>query len=119
MPNSITEYGEIATENLTETGRCACGAVTEIGELIFNAEAPATFKQVTDQLNLSDSIFLNKPDLWILDDVAATDELIVSKMLMLSEEVGAIETVEQRIGAKPKTRLFLILGDLAIELRGS
>lgn len=157
MPTSITEYGETATENLTETGQSVNGVITEFGELIFNGYVEPTLKEVTDLLSLAENILRDKPALSVADSIGAADStlnhkpllplvdaisladatstparvlqaldsigigdtVLVSKLLVLTEDVSLVEIVERGIGGTLKTRLFLILGDLAVQLTGN
>jgi hypothetical protein len=157
MSTSITEYGETATENLTETGQNINGAITELGELIINGYVEPTLKQITDSLSLAENLLRYKPALLVADNINAADSTLnhkpllplvdsvsladatstparvlhaldsigigdtalVSKLLVLTEEVSLVEIVERGIGGALKTRLFLILGDLAVQLTGN
>jgi hypothetical protein len=96
-----------------------------------------TSVQVSDALSLADNILRNKPSMVIADNVSAADSTlndkflqaldsigvddtaIISKLLAISDNISIVEVVERRIGGALKTRLFLILGDLAIQFDGS
>ncbi|MGD6809298.1 MAG: hypothetical protein ACQCN3_06320 [Candidatus Bathyarchaeia archaeon] len=52
------------------------------------------------------------------DDTHVVDVVSVDKMLVVSEYVNAVETVESGVFGGKKTRLFLVLGDLAIQING-
>jgi hypothetical protein len=52
------------------------------------------------------------------DDANVVDVVSVDKMLVVSEYVNADETVESGVFGGKKTRLFLVLGDLAIQING-
>jgi hypothetical protein len=157
MSTSITEYGETATENLTETGQSVNGVITEFGELTFNGYVEPTLKEVTDLLSVAENILRDKPALLIADNINAEDSTLnhkpllplvdaisladatstparvlqaldsigigdtalVSKLLVLTEDISLVEILERGIGVAQKTRLFLILGDLAVQLTGN
>ncbi len=157
MSASITEYGETATENLTEIGQSVNGVITEFGELILNGYVEPTLKQVTDSLSLAENLLRDKPALLVADNIGAEDSMLnhkpllplvdsvsladttsmparvlqaldsigigdtalVSKLLVLTEGVSLVEIVERGVGGALKTRLFLILGDLAVQLTGN
>ena len=70
---------------------------------------------VSDSLFSSDVAFRNKPAVVIAEDLVALDSTLISKFLVIDENVCFVETVVNSLGGK-KTKLFLILGDLAIQL---
>jgi hypothetical protein len=53
-----------------------------------------------------------------LEAVGVADGALVRKTLMITETVNLAEVVEVGVGGVKKTRLFLILGDLAVQLTG-
>jgi hypothetical protein len=94
-------------------------------------------KYVTDSVNIVDLIYalkiLKTPDsltlvdavstpsrvLKALEAIGATDNAVVNKVLQITEAVGFAEIVEVGVGGVKKTRVFLILGDLAVQLTGN
>jgi DNA-directed RNA polymerase subunit RPC12/RpoP len=94
-------------------------------------------KYVTDSVNIVDLIYalkiLKTPDsltlvdavstpsrvLKALEAIGATDNAVVNKVLQITEAVGLAEIVEVGVGGVKKTRVFLILGDLAVQLTGN
>ena len=76
-----------------------------------------TIKQVTDSLSLSDILGLNKT-LLVADQIRLTDNVYVNKILIISDSMALAEVVEKSVQGVVKTRIFLIIGDLAIQLTG-
>jgi len=74
-------------------------------------------KQVTDSLSLSDIVGLNK-SLLLADQIQLTDNVYVNKILIISDYMALAEVVEKSVQGVVKTRIFLIMGDLAIQLTG-
>ena len=93
-------------------------------------------KSVADSLGLVDSVMLDKvlgiADSMTLLDSASTparvlqaleaiglaDNAVVNKVLQITETLSLAEVVQVDAGGIQKTRLFLILGDLAVQLTG-
>jgi hypothetical protein len=93
-------------------------------------------KSVADSLGLVDSVMLDKvlgiADSMALLDSASTpsrvlqaleaiglaDNAVVNKVLQITETLSLAEVVQVSAGGVQKTRLFLILGDLAVQLTG-
>ena len=74
-------------------------------------------KQVTDSLSLSDIVSLNKT-LLLADQIQLTDNVYVNKILTISDGMALAEVVEKSVQGIVKTRIFLIIGDLAVQLTG-
>lgn len=91
---------------------------------------------VSDSLSSSDVALRDKPAVIIAENVDALDltfndkflqasdvicigdTAVISKLLVVNDSVSLVEVVEQGIGGM-RTRLFLSLGDLAIQLTGN
>ena len=73
--------------------------------------------QVFDVLGLVDVISVDKV-LLVGDLIGLDDNVYVSKVLVVSDEIALVEVVEKGVAGVAKTRVFLILGDLAIQLCG-
>jgi hypothetical protein len=71
-----------------------------------------------DALSLVDSASTPSRVLRALDAVTPADHALVNKTLQINETVSLAEVVEVGAGGVKKTRLFLILGDLAVQLTG-
>ncbi len=157
MSICITEYGEVAAANLTETGQHIGILVSELGEVVFNGYVEPTLQQVADSLSSADSILRHKPSARVTDSLQATDYPLnhkplsklsdgaslsdtlatptrtlqtldtvsildttkVTKLLILSDDAALVETAERVVHGELKTKLFLILADLAIQITGN
>jgi hypothetical protein len=86
-----------------------------LGELI--TVMTEIVKQVTDSLSLSEAVSLNKA-LLLADQIQLTDNVYVNKILTVSDDVALAEVVEKSVQGVVKTKVFLIIGDLAIQLTG-
>ena len=93
-------------------------------------------KSVADSVGLADSVLLNKmlaiadsvtlldsastPSRVIraLESIVLVDNAFVNKTLQITEAISVAEIVEVGAGSIKKTKLFLILGDLAVQLTG-
>ncbi len=80
--------------------------------------AGAILKYVIDTADLTDSVLLNKTV--IANDVATlVDQVLRDKSAMtVADEVGVAEVVEVGVAGSRKTKLFLVLGGLALQLTG-
>jgi hypothetical protein len=56
--------------------------------------------------------------LQVLEAIGAADNVTVNKVLQITETVSLAEIVEVGTGGAKKTKLFLILGDLAVQIAG-
>jgi hypothetical protein len=77
-------------------------------------------KQVVaaDTISVLDTVSTPSRVLQALEAVGVADAALVHKTLMITETVNLAEIVEVGVGGVKKTRLFLILGDLAVQLTG-
>lgn len=73
--------------------------------------------QVLDVLSSSDLASVDKA-LSLEDLIGLGDNAYVNKLLEISDFVALAEVVEKGVGGAAKTRIFLILGDVAIQLTG-
>lgn len=71
--------------------------------------------EVADSVGLSDTAGLDKV-LSLSDQIQLADNVYVSKILVVSDQASLIEVVEKTVAGAVKTRVFLVLGDLAIQL---
>jgi len=60
---------------------------------------------------------LNKA-LVLADQIRLTDNVYVNKILIISDYMALAEVVEKSVQGVVKTRIFLVMGDLAIQLTG-
>ncbi len=75
-------------------------------------------KYVTDSVSSADLVSTPSRVLRALEAIGAADNVAVNKVLQITEVVALAEIVEVGVGGVKKTRLFLILGDLAVQLTG-
>ena len=75
-------------------------------------------KYVTDSVSSADLVSTPSRVLRALEAIGATDNVAVNKVLQITETISLAEIVEVGVGGVKKTRLFLILGDLAVQLTG-
>jgi hypothetical protein len=73
---------------------------------------------VLDNLGLVDAASAPSRVLQALDAVGIADGASISKALKVTESISLAEVVEVGVGGIKKTKLFLILGDLAVQLTG-
>jgi len=98
--------------------------IGEIMKYITDSVNVADLPKVLKTLNLSDTLTLfdaaSTPSrvLRALDAVGLTDDSFVNKTLQINEIISLAEVVEVGAGGVKKTRLFLIIGDLAVQLTG-
>jgi len=75
-------------------------------------------KYVTDSVSSADLVSTPSRVLRALEAIGAADNAVVNKVLQITETVSLAEIVEVGVGGVKKTKLFLILGDLAVQLTG-
>jgi hypothetical protein len=71
-----------------------------------------------DMVSVLDTVSTPSRVLQALEAVGVADGALVRKTLMITETVNLAEVVEVGVGGVKKTRLFLILGDLAVQPTG-
>ena len=88
-----------------------------VSDAVGLADAVLALKSlgVADSVVLLDSVSVPLRVRKVLDSVCLADGLTVNKTLMIAEDVFVVETAEVGTGDR-RTRLFLILGNLAIKL---
>jgi hypothetical protein len=70
---------------------------------------------ITNSITLIDSVLRHKSLVVIIDNVSAKDNVLLSKFLIVTDNIAVSDEVD-RIGRK--TRIFLLLGSVAIQLYG-
>jgi hypothetical protein len=65
-----------------------------------------------------DAVFMPSRFLRALDAVVLADDAFVDKLLVVTQSVSLAEVVEVGFAGAKKTKLFLILGELALQLSG-
>ena len=74
---------------------------------------------LADTVALADAVSTPSRVLRAIDAVGLADGALVNKVLQLTESISLVEVVEVGTGgAAKKTKLFLILGELALQLTG-
>jgi hypothetical protein len=73
---------------------------------------------VSDAFSLVDAMATPERFLSAIDRLGLSDSAAVSKVLVVSDMVSVVEVVEVGMGGAQKTKMFLLLGDLAIQLTG-
>ena len=71
---------------------------------------------IVDNVNSLDDSFKPKVLLQVSDSTSLQEDALVSRVLGVYDDVALVEIVEREV--RHKTRLFLVLGDLAIQLTG-
>ena len=74
-------------------------------------------KCVSDSVSVLDGVGLGKA-LLVGDGVGLGDGVFVGKVLTVSDGVFLVEVVDKSVHGVVKTRVFLVLGDLAVQLTG-
>lgn len=95
-------------------------AITQISDSVNTADIATILKtlKATDMVPLSDVALTPSRVLQAREAVGLADNFVVNKVLQITETVSLAEIVEVGVGGVKKTRLFLILGDLAVQLTG-
>jgi hypothetical protein len=90
-----------------------------VADVVSLADVAKVLKtlNVSDTLSLVDAVSTPSRVLRVLDAVGLADGAFVDKTLLISDNVSLVEVVEVGTGVK-KTKLFLIIGDLAVQLTG-
>ena len=73
---------------------------------------------VSDTLNLVDAVSTPSRILHALDSIGLSDNAFVNKILIVSDQIALAEIVEKTVAGGVKTRIFLVLGDLAVQVCG-
>jgi hypothetical protein len=96
--------------------------IGQVMKYVADAVSAADLVDVLKTLKMSDTVTLvdavSTPSrvLRTLEAIGATDSFVVNKVLQITETVSLAEIVEVGTGGVKKTKLFLILGDLAVQL---
>ena len=98
--------------------------IGQVMKYVADAVSAADLVDVLKTLKMSDTVTLvdavSTPSrvLKVLEAISATDSFVVNKVLQITETVSLAEIVEVGTGGVKKTKLFLILGDLAVQIAG-
>lgn len=73
---------------------------------------------VSDTMNLVDAVSTPMRVLHAVDSIGLWDNAYINKTLIISDQMALAEIVEKTVAGAVKTRIFLIVGDLAIQIAG-
>jgi hypothetical protein len=73
---------------------------------------------VSEAVNLFDQVFRHRPCVTIADAMGLSENVYVSKILIISDQMALVEVVEKTVAGQVKTKIFLLIGDLAIQITG-
>jgi hypothetical protein len=74
--------------------------------------------RISDSISLADAVSTPQRAIQISEAIGLTDDAYVNKLLMITDEIALAEVVEKGVAGAVKTRIFLVLGDLAVQLSG-
>jgi hypothetical protein len=96
------------------------GALKQVTDSVDIIDVAAVLKTVkaTDTVTLVDAALTPARVLKALDAAGLADNSVVNKVLLITETASLAEVVQVDAGGAKKTKLFLILGDLAVQLTG-
>jgi hypothetical protein len=97
------------------------GAILKtVADAVSLADAVRTLKTLisSDSLALVDAVSTPSRVLRALDAAGLADGTFINKVLAVTENVSLVEVVEVGVEGAKKTKLFLVLGDLALQLTG-
>ena len=72
--------------------------------------------KASDALTLADHIFTPARVLRVLEDVGLADNVAALKILKVADAVALLEVVASGVAGAKKAHLFLLIGDLAVQL---
>jgi hypothetical protein len=98
----------------------AASKLLTITDAVSIADVVYTMKTlpIYDQIAITDQVSTPTRILQALDAIGLSDTSYVNKTLIITDQIGLAEVVEVGKGGAQKTKLFLILGDLAIQIQG-
>ena len=104
----LSELINVITEAILKT----------VADQVSLSDIASVLKQlgISDAVTLTDSANVPSRILRVLDAAGLADNLRVDKVLQMTETVSLAEVVQVGVGGVKKTKLFLILGDLAVQL---
>lgn len=74
--------------------------------------------KMSDTITLVDNTLTSARLMLLLDALVSMDNVAVNKVLQIKENASLLEIVESGVGGLKKTRLFLVIGNLAVQLSG-
>ncbi len=97
------------------------GALTKsVSEVVGLSDAAKVLKTLiaSDSLTLSDAVAMPSRVFRVLDVAHFTDDAFIDRVLVISDGVSLVEVVQAGVAGARKTKLFLVLGELALQLTG-
>jgi hypothetical protein len=73
---------------------------------------------VSDTMSILDLVFRHWPSVAIMDALVLAEGIAAAKTLAIADQMVLAEVVEKTVAGAVKTRIFLIVGDLAIQIVG-
>ena len=117
--NKFLLLGDSAS--LSELVTVIMGEVTKyVTDSVSIADVANVLKTLTtsDTVTLVDAASTPSRVLQALEALGMADSVVVNKVLQITEAISLAEVVQVGAGGVKKTKLFLILGDLAVQLTG-
>jgi len=107
--------------SLSESIEVAAGAIIKyVADAIGLTEQIRVEKVfiVSDAIYLADAVSTPMRILHALDSIGLSDNAYVNKILIISDQIALAEVVEKAVAGGVKTKIFLLIGDLAIQIAG-
>jgi hypothetical protein len=73
---------------------------------------------IYDQITVTDQVSTPTRILQALDAIGLSDTAYVNKTLIITDQISLVEVVEKGVAGAVKTKIFLLIGDLAVQLSG-
>jgi len=107
------------TVSLSESVSVLTEVIKQVTDSIALTEQALTHKtlNITDAASLMEQVATDRR-FAVTDQVELAESVYVNKILFISDQISLVETVEKGVAGAAKTRIFLIMGDLAIQLTG-
>jgi hypothetical protein len=106
--------------SIAEIIEVAAAKALAVTDQIALSDMALILKQLraVDVINLADAASTPSRILQVLDAVGLSDNAYVNKTLIVSDQIVLAEIVEKTVAGGVKTKIFLLIGDLAIQLSG-
>jgi hypothetical protein len=105
-------------DSLSLSDSLLCNKTFAVTDSVGLADVPLKgwTPQISDSISLLDQVSTPTRILQALDAIGLSDMSFVNKTLIITDQIALAEVVEVGKGGVQKTKLFLIIGDLAIQL---
>jgi hypothetical protein len=107
--------------SLSEIIEVATGAVIKyVADAIGLTEQIKVDKAfiVSEAINLFDQVFRHRSSITVADVIALVEAIAIAKTLAITDQITLAETVEKAVAGGVKTKIFLLIGDLVIQVTG-